>query len=114
MTNDNNILNQYKESKRIIRQAMDEHQLVLFVGAGASIASGMPSWSQAVKTIADRLSITDNQLDYLRIPQYYFNARGKKEYTQLMRTIFRHGDFLPKHEIHDKIIDFNTESNHKL
>jgi len=42
MVNDDNILNQYKESKRIIRQAMDEHQLVLFVGAGASIASGMP------------------------------------------------------------------------
>ncbi len=31
----NNLLNQYIESKRIIRQAMDDYQLVLFVGAGA-------------------------------------------------------------------------------
>ena len=37
MIEDNNVLNQYTESRRIIRQAMDEHQLVLFVGAGASI-----------------------------------------------------------------------------
>ena len=49
----NNLLNQYTESKRIIRQAMDEYQLVLFVGAGASIASGMPSWSEAIQIIAN-------------------------------------------------------------
>lgn len=104
----NNILNQYAESKRIIQQAMDDHQLVLFVGAGASIASGMPSWGDAIQNIANRLSISDKDLDYLRIPQYYFNARGKKEYTQLIREIFRHGDYLPKHEIHDKIIEFDT------
>lgn len=104
----NNLLNQYIESKRIIRQAMDDYQLVLFVGAGASIASGMPSWSEAIQIIANRLSINNDDLDYLRIPQNYFNARGKKEYTQLMREIFRHGDYLKKHEIHDKIIEFDT------
>ena len=78
MIEDNNVLNQYKEAKRIIRRAMDEHQLVIFVGAGASIASGMPSWGQAIKIIADKLFLKDDQLDYLRIPQYYFNSRGKK------------------------------------
>ena len=103
-----NLLNQYTESKRIIRQAMDDNQLVLFVGAGASIASGMPSWGKAIQIIANRLSIGNDALDYLRIPQNYFNARGKKEYTQLMRDIFRHGDYLQKHEIHDKIIEFDT------
>ncbi len=110
MINDNNLLNQYKESKRIIGRAKEAHQLVLFVGAGASNASGMPIWRDAVNKIADCLSITVDQLDYLRIPQYYFNARGKKEYTQLMREIFRYGDYLVKHEIHDKIIELNTET----
>ena len=105
-----NLLSQYNESKRIITQAKNDHQLVTFVGAGASIASGMPSWGQAVKNIANRLSIYDKDLDYLRIPQYYYNARGKKEYTQLMREIFRHGDYLPKHEIHDRVIEFDTET----
>ena len=110
MIEDNNVLNQYKEAKRIIRRAMDEHQLVIFVGAGASIASGMPSWGQAIKIIADKLFLKDDQLDYLRIPQYYFNSRGKKEYTQLMHNIFRHGDYLLKHKIHDKIMEFNVST----
>lgn len=110
MIEDNNVLSKYIESKRIIRKAMEEHQLVLFVGAGASIASGMPTWGQAIKIIADRLSINTEQLDFLRTPQYYYNARGKKEYIQLMRSIFRHSDHLVKHAIHDKIIEFNTDT----
>lgn len=110
MINDNGILNHYIESKKLITEARYDGQLVIFVGAGASICSGMPSWGQAVKEIADHLGICDEPLDMLRIPQYYFNARGKKEYTQLMRKVFRHGDFLPKHEIHDKIVEFNTHT----
>ena len=107
---DNGILEKYKESKSIIRQAMEDRQLVIFVGSGASIASGMPSWKQAIECIEDKMSINDKKYDYLRVPQYYYNARGKKEYTQLMRKIFRHGEFLSKHAIHDKIIGFNTET----
>ena len=64
MIEDNNVLSQYIESKRIIRKAMEEHQLVLFVGAGASIASGMPTWGQAIKIIADRLSIITSAIKY--------------------------------------------------
>lgn len=104
------VLNHYIESKKLITEARHDGQLVIFVGAGASIYSGMPTWGQAVKEIAAHLGIYDEPLDFLRIPQYYFNARGKKEYTQLMRKVFRHGDFLPKHEIHDKIIEFNTRT----
>lgn len=70
----------------------------------------MPTWGQAIKEIVSHLGICDEPFDFLRIPQYYFNARGKKEYAQLMRKVFRHGDFLPKHEIHDKIIEFNTHT----
>ena len=110
LINKDNLLNQYKESKRLLKQAMDNHQLVLFVGAGPSIASGMPSWKQAIKSIAEKLAIEEIELDYLRIPQYFFNSRGKKEYTQLIHTVFRYGEHLQKHEIHDKIIDFNTDT----
>ena len=38
----------YEESKRIIKEAQENNKLVLFVGAGASISSGMPSWSEAI------------------------------------------------------------------
>ena len=51
MINDNGILNHYTESKKIINEARHDGQLVIFVGAGASICSGMPTWGQAVKEI---------------------------------------------------------------
>ena len=38
----------YNEAKRIINDAMDNEQLVLFVGAGASVDSGMPLWGNAI------------------------------------------------------------------
>ena len=101
---------QYKETRRIIRQAKTEDQLVLFVGAGASVNSGMPLWSTAVEKIAEKLSISKNDslYDVLRIPQYYYNARGKKEYTQLMREIFRYTDNLSTTDLHKRIIEFQS------
>ena len=38
----------YEEARRLIRKAMAEHKLVLFVGSGTSLDAGMPSWSSAV------------------------------------------------------------------
>lgn len=98
----------YKESKRIINDAKENGQLVLFVGAGASADSGMPLWSKAIEKIAEKMPLTDKQNDPLKIPQYYFNTRGKKEYTQLMRDIFRYGDNLIPTELHKKILQFET------
>lgn len=69
----------YKESKRLIKKAQMNKQLVLFVGAGASVDSGMPLWKDAVAAIATKMVLVDDQRDYLLIPQYYFIERGKKE-----------------------------------
>ena len=44
-----NLKQSYEESKRIIQEAQDNKQLVLFVGAGASIDSGMPTWNDALE-----------------------------------------------------------------
>lgn len=46
MANNLNTQQEYSESRRIIRQAQRDDQLVLFVGAGVSINSGMPSWGK--------------------------------------------------------------------
>lgn len=103
--------NKYAETKRIIQEAMNQKQLVLFIGAGASADAGMPLWDQAVCEIADRLGIDkDKDVDSLKIPQYYYNTRGKKEYTQLMRKIFRYKEELTPQPVHDRIIAFNTDT----
>ncbi len=101
----------YEESKRVINEAQRDGQLVLFIGAGASIAAGMPSWETAVKKIANNLGINDVSTDdYLRIPQYFYNARDKKEYTQLVQQIFRYRQYLHQMPVHDLIIKFNTQT----
>lgn len=100
----------YAESKRLIQQAMAEKQLVLFVGAGASVASGMPLWRDAVAQIAEKVNADPDKENYLVIPQYYFNARGKKEYTQLMREIFKYKQPLNTTEVHKLIMAFSAET----
>lgn len=102
----------YAETKRIIRDAMIDHQLVLFVGAGASVDAGMPLWPEAIRQIAEKLNLSGSWKDYdsLIIPQYYHNARGNKEYTQLMRDIFRYNDKLECQPVHKAIIAFDTDT----
>ena len=55
MANANGILNHYIEAKKIIAEARKDGQLVIFVGAGTSISSGMPTWFQAIRVIASHL-----------------------------------------------------------
>lgn len=101
----------YSESKRLINRANKEKQLVLFVGAGASVDSGMPLWENAIKSIDERLGMDlSKQLDNLIVPQYYYNSRGEKEYTQLMREIFHCDDKLYPTEIHNAILRFDTDT----
>ena len=101
----------YKETKRLLRKAMQERQLVLFVGAGASVDAGMPLWKTAIKQIAEKLNLDkDRNLDNLIVPQYYYNARGRKEYTQLMREIFHYYDKLYPGEVHKAIMQFDSET----
>ena len=100
----------YAETKRLLRQAMAEKQLVLFVGAGASVDAGMPLWGNAIEQIAEKLNLDEKEYDNIIIPQYYFNARGQKEYTQLMREIFRFNDKLYPQPVHKAIIRFDANT----
>lgn len=100
---------QYEETKRLIRSAMGNHNLVLFIGAGTSLDSGMPSWGKAVSVIAERLNLSPHNMDNMKIPQYYFNSRGQNDYNQLIHDIFKFGINLPTKPVHKKILDFDTD-----
>ena len=99
-----------KESIDILHQALCNKKLVLFVGAGVDIDSGMPSWSNAIRQFSEHLAIDNDSDDYLRIPQYYFNDSGKKEYVELCRKIFRYQEELPINPLHKKIVNFNVNT----
>ncbi len=101
----------YLETKRIIQDAMREKQLVLFVGAGLSCDAGIPLWGTAIKEISERLQLDICEtLDYLKIPQYYCNSRGYKEYAQLMRKIFRYNERLNTQPVHKLLMKFDVDT----
>lgn len=100
----------YSEERRILRKAMLDKKLVVFVGSGTSLDAGMPSWENAIKKIASRLNISEENMDYMKIPQFYYNSRGKKEYVELMREIFHYNDELEIKDVHRNIIKLNTHT----
>ena len=70
---DENVYNEnvYLEERRIIQDAESRNKLVVFVGAGISIPSGLPSWGEAIKEIQGKLGEDFQESDFLKVPQYY-------------------------------------------
>ncbi|MCM1155370.1 MAG: SIR2 family protein [Roseburia sp.] len=99
-----------KESIRILHEAYISKKLVLFIGAGVDVPSEVPLWTSAVAEFAKHMNINSDGVDNLRIPQYYYNSRGKKEYVELCRDIFGYNKELHINKIHEKIVDFNVNT----
>lgn len=92
------------ESLREIKKARENNQLVVFVGAGVSANSGIPTWKNLIKSLAkeigySRCSSCDKnsstckcfdcnekftQEEYLRIPEYFYQTKGKEEYFSFL------------------------------
>ena len=99
----------YLEERHLIQVAANRNRLVVFVGAGTSIPSGMPSWGKAVEKIKEHLDDKNCDNDFLKVPQYYYNEHGKNNYVELMREIFKYGKNLYSRDIHHKILKFRTK-----
>ena len=72
-----------------IQNAIENNKLIIFVGAGVSRNSGIPTWAELIKELAKDLGIKSKYKDdkgenlfsydeYLKIPQYYYNERKIK------------------------------------
>ena len=100
-----------KESKKIIRKAMNNNKLVIFVGSGVSANSGLPSWEDLVEEFRKGIGIKENDLsddDFLKIPQYYYNLRKEKEYYELINEVFNVN--ADPNILHDLIFQFNPNN----
>lgn len=74
-----------RESKRIIKRAIINHNLIIFVGSGVSLNSGYLSWENFIKKFADGIGLKSYSIDeYLKIPQYYYDMRNEKEYYDII------------------------------
>ena len=99
-----------------IQNAIENNKLIIFVGAGVSRNSGIPTWAELIKELAKDLGIKSKYKDdkgndlfsydeYLKIPQYYYNERKIKEYTDKIKSILN----IPAkpNKIHELLFDLN-------
>lgn len=80
-------------SVRAIRRAQAKNQLVIFVGSGVSANSGLPTWKQMIRQIAQKLPADFNSDApfnpevYLRIPEYLYEQDTSPGHGDYYRTI---------------------------
>lgn len=98
----------YLEDLRVLNNALEHNKLVPFVGAGVSYDSGVPLWNDIIKKFCEHLGLDSKNQDYLKIPQYYYNNRGFKEYKDLLNDIFLSNTYTPN-ELHKSIVDLGTD-----
>lgn len=86
-------LTQEEFLNQFTRQALDE-RISLFVGAGASINAGYPSWYNLFKPLAKELgTVLDESTNYYRLAQYYSNKFGPAELRKRINDIINKNDF---------------------
>ena len=74
--------------------ALQKERLVIFVGAGVSKNSGLPSWGQIVQAFARQIEYPmEGRLateEYIRIPQYYYcmdESENHRDYYSLLESM---------------------------
>ena len=90
-----------KEILLQIKKALNHHKLVIFVGAGVSKNSKVPTWGQIVRIYAQKLNYQHQEFlstdEYIKIPQYFYSqdtSPDHKEYYQILTDAFA-DDFQP-------------------
>lgn len=76
-----------------MKGSLASRKLVIFVGAGISKNSGVPTWGQMVRMFADKMDYSVDRLstdEYIRIPQYYYGmdtSHGHKDYYNTLNQV---------------------------
>lgn len=73
-----------------LNESINNEKLVIFVGAGISKNSGIPTWGQMVRAFAQKIGCPDIRLttdDYIKIPQYFYGVDKSKEHKEYYNTL---------------------------
>lgn len=68
------------------------NKLIVFVGAGASIDSKLPTWNNLIKIFSKELNSTKEEFNYdelLDIPEEYYKNFGKVPYYRILEDVFK-------------------------
>ncbi|WP_288396062.1 SIR2 family protein [uncultured Vagococcus sp.] len=93
-----------------IINAMNDDSLIVFVGAGVSANSGLPTWNQLIDELRLDLGIDLEKEDNLKVAQFYYDTWGEQKYFQKISDIFQEYINAPTNEIHDEI--FKIQPRH--
>jgi len=94
----------YNLSITQIKNSIKENSLVLFVGAGISANSNLPTWGELIQSLKKELNIPGERTDSpLRIAQYYYDTFGKNQYTKKIEEIFFKKGLSKPNELHKLI-----------
>ncbi|NDI98707.1 hypothetical protein GWA97_06435 [Flavobacterium sp. LaA7.5] len=102
------MINKFLADIQVIKNAINTKKLVVFAGAGISIDAGVPGWGKLIEEIKNDLDLPGNEVDYLKIPQIYYNERQEKEYIEKIRKVLKHKK-LRHNEIHEEIFELHPE-----
>lgn len=102
-----NLSNSDLFTKEIINLIL-ENNIVLFIGAGISTSSGLPSWNQLIKPLAKEINL-DDEYDLSKIAEYYQDRFGRRSLIkhlkkQLIKDTYRHN------QLHQILIDFEIKN----
>ena len=90
-----------------IQRASRENRLVIFVGAGVSMNSSVPSWNQLTNRMKAELpNEFSEETDALKIAQIYKDSRGHKEYMDKVKDILLYNKAVPN-PLHKSILALN-------
>lgn len=90
-----------------IQRASRENRLVIFVGAGVSMNSSVPSWNQLINRMKAELpNEFSEETDALKIAQIYKDSRGHKEYMDKVKEILLYNKAVPN-PLHKSILALN-------
>lgn len=97
------------ESLREIKRAHNNNYLSIFAGAGVSVDSGMPKWSELIETIKNSLGggCTDRD-DFLTIADKFYVQYKENIYYRKIKELIPNN--LEPNELHDKIVNLNIRN----
>lgn len=90
-----------------LHDASNQGKLVVFIGAGVSANSGVPTWSNLINALKKELPKSiNNETDDLKVAQIYKDTRDSKEYYETIRSILKDGK-VAYNPIHTAILQLN-------
>lgn len=94
----------YNLSITQLKKSIKENSLILFVGAGISANSNLPTWGELIQSLKKELNLPDdNSDDYPRVAQYYYDTFGKNRYTKKIEEVFSSKGIGIPNELHTLI-----------